>query len=488
MTDSEAPDLSDLDGYTLGIPAGTLDVEGLRALLARHVGPGVVLVPHPRGIGGGVSGQRSLRRHELSDAVRTAMAGGEVWYARDLAALLQRPSLAGVLGSLVNEGVVRRVGRGQYVLVGEGGGSHQLAPALGLSGLSLTVFDALETPRSLAELAALLGLPRREVANVVARLQRRRLITRAQEGKAGGFVYVYRHGSVGSGLGEGTATVPPEEHSALPPFTAAALSAIPDTGAIRLADLRRSLLRPSSAPGAIARLRKLGLVRIEGSQNRRIISLSEPGRRHPQYDALAPKAERLAVLGGRVEPAAGVLAAIGSAREVRASDLVALRPATLGNLGFDFPIWRLVKRGLAEGVEETRGRNRLYRLTARGRDYAGELEREGILPSGIEVRAFISRHLGAPKADESRSQGLPAETCRQEILNFAKTQGTVTAKSTARHLGALAPALSVIYGHLRTLEARGAIAPAAPRSEAGARAALAWRYVRPAPPAASGGR
>jgi DNA-binding PadR family transcriptional regulator len=487
MTDPEAPNLSDLDGYTIGIPAGTLDVEALRALLARHVGPGVVLVPHPRGPGGGVSGQRGLRRHELVDAVKAAMAGGQVWFARDLAVLLQRPSLGGVLAVLVNDGTVRRVGRGQYVLAGEGVANHRPSPTRGLSGLSLAVFGALETPRSLADLAATLELPRRDVANIVARLQRRRLVTRAQEGRAGGFVYVYRHGAVDRAPGEDPGSAPPEEYAVLPPFTAAALSAIPGTGVIRLTDLRRALPRPSSAPGAIARLRKLGLVRIEGSQNRRTISLTEPGRLHPQYDRQAPKVERLAVLGGRVEPAAGVLAAVGSAREVRASDLVALRPAVLGDLGFDFPIWRLVKRGLAEGVEETRGRNRLYRLTARGRDYAEELEREGIVPPGLEVKAFLARYFGAPKADDSRPQGLPAEKCRQEILNFARIQGIVTAKSTAQHLGALAPALSVIYGHLRTLEARGAIEPAAAQSEGGARAALAWRYVRPLPQAASGG-
>jgi predicted ArsR family transcriptional regulator len=90
--------------------------------------------------------------------------------------------------------------------------------------------------------------------------------------------------------------------------------------------------------------------------------------------------------------------------------------------------------------------------------------------------------------DESRPQGLPAEKCRQEILNFARTQRTVTAKSTARHLGPVAPALSVIYGHLRTLEARGAIEPAATQRETGARAALAWRYVRPSRQADSASR
>jgi DNA-binding PadR family transcriptional regulator len=237
-------------------------------------------------------------------------------------------------------------------------------------------------------------------------------------------------------------------------------------------------MRPSSAPNAIARLSKLGLVRIEGSLNRRIISLTEAGQFHPQYDALAPKAERLATLDGTVELAAGVLAVMAQASAVRASELVALRPAALGNLRFDFPVWRLVKRGLAEQVEETRGRNRLYRLTAQGRAYAEELQREAIVPAGAEVRAFVARFLGTASVAAKQPSGLAAEPCRQAILAFARDNGVVTAKTAARHLGPQAPALSVIYGHLRTLEARGAIMSAA--GEGRGRAPLAWRFIAPA--------
>ncbi len=478
MTNSDVRDPASLDGYIIGVPSGTIDADTLLALLTQHVGPGVVLVPHASVPGRDVSGSRSFRRHELSDAVRKVMSDGQIWLARDLAVLLQRPAVGAVLADLVQQGVVQRIGRGQYMIAGAAATRPEVSPRLGLSGLALAAFDALESPQSLAALSARLGQPQREVANAVSRLLRRRLIGRVREGKAGGFVFVYGHATPDGSLVDGLPSARADEASALPPFAAAALSAIPSGGAARITDIRRVLMRPSSAPSAIARLRKLGLVRIEGSQNRRIISLTEAGRRHPQYDALAPKAERLATLDGAVELAAGVLAVMAHASTVRASELVTLRPAVLGNLRFDFPIWRLVKRGLAERVEDTRGRNRLYRLTAQGRAYAEELQREAIVPSGAEIRAFVARFLGTASAAASRPQGLAAEPCRQAILNFARDHGLVTAKDAERHLGPQAPALSVIYGHLRTLEARGAIRSV--EVEGGGRAPLVWRYVIPA--------
>jgi len=478
MTNSDVRDPSSLDSFIIGVPCGTVDADTLLALLTQHVGPGVVLVPHASVPGGGLTGSRGFRRHELSDAVRKVMSNGQVWLARDLAVLLQRPAVGAVLGDLVQRGVVRRVGRGQYIIAGAAATSPQVTPRSALSGLSLTVFDALESPQSLAALSAGLGQPRREVANVVSRLLRRRLINRVRQGKAGGFVFVYGHATPDGGLVEGLSSAGAEGLNALPPFAAAALSAIPNGGAVRITDIRRVLMRPSSAPNAIARLSKLGLVRIEGSLNRRIISLTEAGQFHTQYDALAPKAERLAALDGTVELAAGVLAVMAQASAVRASELVALRPAALGNLRFDFPVWRLVKRGLAEQVEETRGRNRLYRLTAQGRAYAEELQREAIVPAGAEVRAFVARFLGTASVAAKQPSGLAAEPCRQVILEFARDNGVVTAKAAARHLGPQAPALSVIYGHLRTLEARGAITSVA--GEGRGRAPLAWRFVAPA--------
>jgi len=478
MTNSDERDPSTLDGYIIGVPSGTIDADTLLALLIQHVGPGVVLVPHAPVQGGDAARSRSFRRHELAEAVTKVMSNGQIWLARDLAVLLQRPAVGAVLGDLVQRGVVQRIGRGQYIIASAAAALPEVTPRSGLSGLALTAFDALEMPQSLAALSAGLGQPRREIANVVSLLLRRRLITRAREGKAGGFVFVYSHATPNDDQVEDLASSAADDVTALPPFAAAALSAIPSDGAVRITDIRGVLTRPSSAPGAIARLSKAGLVRIEGSLNRRIISLTEAGQLHPQYDALAPKIDRLATLDGTVELAAGVLAVMAQASAVRASELVALRPTRLGNLRFDFPVWRLVKRGLAEQVEETRGRNRLYRLTAQGRAYAEELQREAIVPPSAEVRTFVARFLGTASMTGTRPTGLAAEPCRQAILDFARDRGVVTAKEAARHLGPQAPGLSVIYGHLRTLEARGAIRSAT--SEGRGRAPLAWRYVVPA--------
>ena len=478
MTNSDVRDPSSLDGYIIGVPSGTIDAETLLALLTHHLGPGVVLVPHASVRSGDASGSRVFRRHELSDAVRKVMSDGQIWLARDLAVLLQRPAVGAVLGDLVQQGVIQRIARGQYIITDAAATRAEVSPRLGLSGLTLAAFDALERPQSLAALSARLDLPRRDVANLVSRLLRRRLITRVREGKAGGFVFVYGHAAPDGGLLEGLPSPSADAANALPPFAAAALSAIPSDGAVRLTDIRPVLTRPSSAPSAIARLRKLGLVQIEGSQNRRIISLTEAGRLHTQYDALAPKARRLAALDGKVELAAGVLAVMAHTSTVRASELVKLRPAVFGNLRFDLPVWRLVKRGLAEQVEDTRGRNRLYRLTAQGRAYAEELQREAILPPGPEIRVFVARFLGTATVAANRPPSLAAEPCRQAILSFARDHGLVTAKDAARHIGPQAPGLSVIYGHLRTLEARGAIRSV--EVAGGGRAPLVWRYVIPA--------
>ena len=470
MNSPEDQDTISFEHFVVSLPKGAADADELRRLIDAALGTHAIVLRNEAVAAGTGRPLKSYRRHELAEAVRTIMADGQVWLASDLGALLQRQHLAGVLAELTRQGTISRVARGQYMLA-DAAAAQPPVPRTRLAGLALDVFQAVESPLTLAALAARLGRPRREISNVLARLLRRGLVDRSPEGQDGRIVFAYvQHGkSPEDAVGAG--------ENRLPPFAAAVLSAIPERGAARLSDVYRMTARPSSAPTVVMRLTKMGLVTLEGSLNRRVVALTEAGRQHPQYDAEVEKAPRLANLGAEIELAAGVLALVDCTREFRASELILLRNETFRGLRFDYPIWRLVKRNFAERVEATRGRARAYRLTAQGRDYVNALRAEGIVPSPADMKTFLAAFFATPRREAEggnlRSGALAAEPCRQAILEIARREGSVTAKHAARSLGGRAPALSVIYGHLRTLEARGLVEPV--RGTGGGRAHLAWR-------------